>query len=180
MGVVHRVVISLFSTFVFGWDMELLEWRGLRKKKIPYTTSTAWHASLWRCFSRGVRSVLRTFSASGVAVTHDDALLLSSLRRFVHKAHETDSTIAPLPKPAVFFNERFINHHGCSTQGRAQLKTKYPCISLCAKGLSIDDVGVSRDTVCQEIRPGTGFKTADFVEEKLGELPWNDSSMNDG
>ena len=37
------------------------------------------------------------------------------------------------------------------------------------KGLAIDDVGVSRDTVFQEIRPGAGFKTGDFfVEEKLG------------
>ena len=27
---------------------------------------------------------------------------------------------------------------------------------------------VSRDTVSQEIRPGAGFETADFVEEKLG------------
>ena len=36
------------------------------------------------------------------------------------------------------------------------------------KGLSIDDDGVSRDTVFQEVRPGAGFETADFVEEKLG------------
>ena len=41
------------------------------------------------------------------------------------------------------------------------------------KGLSIDDVGVSRDTVFQEIRQGVGFETGDFVatEEKLGGLP---------
>ena len=38
------------------------------------------------------------------------------------------------------------------------------------KGLSIDDVGVSRDTVSQEIRPGAGFETGDFVAEKLGGL----------
>ena len=36
------------------------------------------------------------------------------------------------------------------------------------KGLTIDDIGVSRDTVFQEIRPGVGFETADFVKEKLG------------
>ena len=36
------------------------------------------------------------------------------------------------------------------------------------KGLSIDDVGVSRDTVFQVIRPGGGFETGEFVEEKLG------------
>ena len=34
---------------------------------------------------------------------------------------------------------------------------------------------VSRDTVFKEIRPGAGFETGDFVEEKLGGLPWNDS-----
>ena len=39
---------------------------------------------------------------------------------------------------------------------------------LVCKSLSIDDVGVTRDTVYQEIRSGAGFKTGDFVEEKLG------------
>ena len=38
---------------------------------------------------------------------------------------------------------------------------------LVCKGLSINDVGVSRDTVFKEIRPGAGFKTGDFVQEKL-------------
>ena len=42
---------------------------------------------------------------------------------------------------------------------------------LVCKGLSIDDVGVSRDIVFQEIRPGAGFETSDFVQEKLGGLP---------
>ena len=32
----------------------------------------------------------------------------------------------------------------------------------------IGDVGVSRDTVLQEVRPGAGFETGDFVKEKLG------------
>ena len=36
------------------------------------------------------------------------------------------------------------------------------------RGLSIDDVGVSRDTVLREIRPGAGFETAHCVKEKLG------------
>ena len=35
-------------------------------------------------------------------------------------------------------------------------------------GVSIDDVGVSRNTVFQEIRPGAGFETAEFVNEKVG------------
>ena len=46
------------------------------------------------------------------------------------------------------------------------------------KGLSIDDVGVSRDTVFQEIWHGVGFETADFVKEKLGGLPQHDDSIN--
>ena len=36
------------------------------------------------------------------------------------------------------------------------------------KSLSIDDVGVARDTVFQEVRPGAGFETGDFVKEMLG------------
>ena len=42
---------------------------------------------------------------------------------------------------------------------------------LVCKGLSIDDVGVSRHTIVQEIRRGAGFETDDFVKEKLGGLP---------
>ena len=36
------------------------------------------------------------------------------------------------------------------------------------KSLSINDVGVSRDTVFQAIRSGAGFETGDFVKETLG------------
>ena len=39
---------------------------------------------------------------------------------------------------------------------------------LVSEGLSNDDVGVSGDTVFKEIRPGAGFDTGDFVEEKSG------------
>ena len=39
------------------------------------------------------------------------------------------------------------------------------------KDLTIDDIGVSRDTVFHEIRPGAAFETVDFVEEMLGGLP---------
>ena len=46
------------------------------------------------------------------------------------------------------------------------------CIhDLVCGGLSNDDVWVVRDTVFQKIRPGAGFKTGDFVKEKLGGLP---------
>ena len=39
---------------------------------------------------------------------------------------------------------------------------------LAKEGLSTDDVRVARVTVYQEIRPGAGFKTGDFIKEKLG------------
>ena len=39
---------------------------------------------------------------------------------------------------------------------------------LVCNGLSNNEVGVARGTVYQEIRPGAGFKTGHFVEEKLG------------
>ena len=44
------------------------------------------------------------------------------------------------------------------------------CISFSLQRTIIahDDVGVARGTAFQEIRPGAGFKTGDFVIEKLG------------
>ena len=39
---------------------------------------------------------------------------------------------------------------------------------LVCRGPSIDDVGVLRDIVFQEIRPGAGFETGDFGKEKIG------------
>ena len=42
---------------------------------------------------------------------------------------------------------------------------------LCRQGLSNDCVEVALGTVFQEIRPEAGFKTGDFVKEKLGGLP---------
>ena len=35
----------------------------------------------------------------------------------------------------------------------------------------MSDVGGARDTVFQEMRPGVGFETGDFVKEMLGRLP---------
>ena len=46
----------------------------------------------------------------------------------------------------------------------------YTWVLVC-KELSNGDVGVAIGTVFQEIRSGVGFKTSDFVEEKLGVLP---------
>ena len=51
-------------------------------------------------------------------------------------------------------------------------KTYLPCIFLFAEGYRTMTSGrVARDTVFQEIRPGVGFETGDFVKEKLGGLP---------
>ena len=46
------------------------------------------------------------------------------------------------------------------------IDTKVSTYLLVCKGLPIDDVGVSRDTMFREIRPGTGFETVNFVKEK--------------
>ena len=55
-------------------------------------------------------------------------------------------------------------------------KHVFKCVPVC-KGLSNDDVGVATGTVLQEIRPGAGFKTDDFVKENLGGLPQNDAKV---
>ena len=51
------------------------------------------------------------------------------------------------------------------------IEKKLSIYFLVCKGLTIDDVRVARGTVFQEIRPGAGFETGHFVEEKLGGLP---------
>ena len=48
------------------------------------------------------------------------------------------------------------------------IENKASMYFLVCKGLSIDDVGVSRDTAFQEIRPGAGFETGDFRSRKFG------------
>ena len=42
---------------------------------------------------------------------------------------------------------------------------------LVCRGLTTDHVGGAGGTVFQEIRPGAGFETGDFVQEMLGGLP---------
>ena len=100
-------------------------------------------------------------------------------------APRTGSTIAHPPSqkqnPTIFFiNGTF---HGCSTRRRMSRKKKpshiFSCLlkTSCSR-VSNDDVGVSRDTVFQEPRPGAGFKTGDLVKEKLGGItPLNGSTM---
>ena len=71
----------------------------------------------------------------------------------------TDSTI-DLPKTSDFLSQTFC---GWSIHGRMPLKTKFILHFLACRGLSIDDVGVSRHNVFHEIRPGAGFETRNFV-----------------
>ena len=79
----------------------------------------------------------------------------------------TDSTIAPTP------NQRFslTNVSWLLDTRKGTIERKVSILFLACKGLSIDDVGVSRNTVFQEIRPRAGFETGDFVKGKLGGLP---------
>ena len=60
---------------------------------------------------------------------------------------------------------------GYSPYRNMLLKNKSPYTFFVCKGLSNDDVGAARSTVFQEVRPGAGSKTGDFVKEKLGGLP---------
>ena len=49
-----------------------------------------------------------------------------------------------------------------------KIPSKY--VFVCS-GRSNDGVGVARGTAFQEIRPGAGFKTSNFVKQTLGGLP---------
>ena len=90
----------------------------------------------------------------------------------IQKKKAADSTIAspPPPKPAVFSNERFT---AARHETKDAINKMFPYIFfLFCKWLSNDDVGVSVDTVLQEIRSEAGFKTGGgFVSEKSGGLP---------
>ena len=48
------------------------------------------------------------------------------------------------------------------------MKKKSSYTSLVCKGLSNDDIEVAGGAAFLEKRPGAGFKTGDFVKEKLG------------
>ena len=74
---------------------------------------------------------------------------------------------SPLTKPAIFFRESFMAaRHKKGAMNKSILKHFLVC-----KVLSNDDVEVARGTVRQQMRPGAGVKTGDFVKEKLGWLP---------
>ena len=63
------------------------------------------------------------------------------------------------------------------------MKTNFSLYFLDCNGLVVlsnDGVGVARVTVFQETRrPGAGFKIGDFVVERLGGLPKNDSTQRE-
>ena len=79
----------------------------------------------------------------------------------------TGSTVAPPP------NQRFSLTNVSWLLGgtKSANKKKVSTYFLLCKGLSNKDVGVARGTVSQEVRPGAGFRAANFVNEKLGRLP---------
>ena len=72
-------------------------------------------------------------------------------------------------KPAIFFNERFVAAR--HEEGRYEQKKKSFTYSLACKRSSKNEVGVARGIVFQKIRPGAGFDTGDFIQERLWGLP---------
>ena len=83
------------------------------------------------------------------------------------QAVTTDSRIAR-PQNQLFFLTKFL---WLLDTRKDAIKNRIFTYFLVCKGRSNDDVGGARGTEFQEIRPGAGFKTGDFVEEKLGGLP---------
>ena len=73
----------------------------------------------------------------------------------------------PPKKPAILFNERFMAARHQKWCDEIYVVYILVCFLVC-NGISKDDVGVARGAVFQKIRPGVGFKTGDFVKEKLG------------
>ena len=83
---------------------------------------------------------------------------------FVAYLGETDSTIAP-PQSQ---RSSLTNVSWLLGTRKATIEKKGSVYFLVCKGLSIDDIGVSTDTVVRDIRPGAGFEAGDFVIEKSG------------
>ena len=79
----------------------------------------------------------------------------------------TDSTIAPPQnRRCSLTNVSWL----LDTKKDAAKTPSSQCFLVC-EGLSNDDFGVARGTGFQEIRRGGGFRTGDFVKEKLWGLP---------
>ena len=78
---------------------------------------------------------------------------------------------SPPPKPAILCSERFMAARYKEGYYRKQSIHIYIYIYiffLVCKGLLIDDVVVSRDTVFQEIRSGAGLKPAISLKKSWG------------
>ena len=75
-------------------------------------------------------------------------------RKSFNTTVQTDSTIAPR-KTSDF---RLTNVSWLLDTSKDTIENKVFIYILVCKGLSIKDVGVSRDTVFQDIRPGAGFQ----------------------
>ena len=86
--------------------------------------------------------------------TRDDRLILTTIA-------------PPQKKAAILFNERFM----AARHEEGSYEEKVFISFLGCKTLSNDDIEVSGGTGFEEIRPGAGFKTGDFVKETLGGLP---------
>ena len=82
----------------------------------------------------------------------------------------TDSTIAPPPNRRFSLSNVSWSWFMASRHEEGCYEKRVLIRFHVRKGLSNDDVGAARDTVVQEIRPGAGFKTGDFVNETLGGL----------
>ena len=87
---------------------------------------------------------------------------------FQFSADKTDdATIAPPLKKKQRFslpNVAWLARH----EKGYTIETKSSTCFLVCETLSIDNVGVSKDTIFREIRPGADFETGDFVKEMLG------------
>ena len=70
----------------------------------------------------------------------------------------------PPVKPAIWFSARLVtarHEEGC-------YENSIFMYCLVCRGLWNDDVGMARGATFQDIPPGGGVKTGDFVKEKLG------------
>ena len=76
---------------------------------------------------------------------------------------------SPPKKPAISFNDRFMaarHEEGCYEKNKVYI---FSCLQR--KAYRTMTSGWKGAPYFQEIRPGAGFKTGDFVKEKLGGLP---------
>ena len=78
-----------------------------------------------------------------------------------------DSPSPPQKKTAIFFSA-CTNVSWLLDMRKVAVKSRSPylCVFLFAMDYRTMASGLARGTVFQEVRPGAGFKTGDFVKEK--------------